>query len=181
MPRPGGASRGETEPADAGLRHFSGCWMRSPAFRHSGFSARERYGHGLPTTARATRPRLPVAAVRGRLSPSGTGHCSWPSVGATVHARPRPLGALIQAAAGSCRVAARSAADVTGTRREAESRAAARILGHPGAIAQLGERLLCKQEVTGSIPVGSIDSLGLAIWPQNPYLTGYRQQRCPAA
>jgi hypothetical protein len=26
----------------------------------------------------------------------------------------------------------------------------------PGAIAQLGERLLCKQEVTGSIPVGSI-------------------------
>ena len=25
-----------------------------------------------------------------------------------------------------------------------------------GAIAQLGERLLCKQEVTGSIPVGSI-------------------------
>jgi hypothetical protein len=27
----------------------------------------------------------------------------------------------------------------------------------PGAIAQLGERLLCKQEVTGSIPVGSTD------------------------
>ena len=27
--------------------------------------------------------------------------------------------------------------------------------GIPGAIAQLGERLLCKQEVTGSIPVGS--------------------------
>jgi hypothetical protein len=27
--------------------------------------------------------------------------------------------------------------------------------GLPGAIAQLGERLLCKQEVTGSIPVGS--------------------------
>ena len=26
---------------------------------------------------------------------------------------------------------------------------------NPGAIAQLGERLLCKQEVTGSIPVGS--------------------------
>ena len=25
-----------------------------------------------------------------------------------------------------------------------------------GAIAQLGERLLCKQEVTGSIPVGSM-------------------------
>ena len=27
-----------------------------------------------------------------------------------------------------------------------------------GAIAQLGERLLCKQEVTGSIPVGSTRS-----------------------
>ncbi len=30
------------------------------------------------------------------------------------------------------------------------------ILSLPGAIAQLGERLLCKQEVTGSIPVGSM-------------------------
>jgi hypothetical protein len=30
-------------------------------------------------------------------------------------------------------------------------------LGGLGAIAQLGERLLCKQEVTGSIPVGSIE------------------------
>ena len=29
----------------------------------------------------------------------------------------------------------------------------------PGAIAQLGERLLCKQEVTGSIPVGSTSHL----------------------
>ncbi len=29
-------------------------------------------------------------------------------------------------------------------------------IGALGAIAQLGERLLCKQEVTGSIPVGSI-------------------------
>ena len=28
-------------------------------------------------------------------------------------------------------------------------------LAGSGAIAQLGERLLCKQEVTGSIPVGS--------------------------
>ncbi len=31
----------------------------------------------------------------------------------------------------------------------------ARFNGSGGAIAQLGERLLCKQEVTGSIPVGS--------------------------
>ena len=33
-----------------------------------------------------------------------------------------------------------------------------------GAIAQLGERLLCKQEVTGSIPVGStsISSRGIS-------------------
>jgi hypothetical protein len=29
-----------------------------------------------------------------------------------------------------------------------------------GAIAQLGERLLCKQEVTGSIPVGSTRTPG---------------------
>ena len=35
------------------------------------------------------------------------------------------------------------------------TRSLRRILGDPGAIAQLGERLLCKQEVTGSIPVGS--------------------------
>jgi hypothetical protein len=31
------------------------------------------------------------------------------------------------------------------------------LRGSEGPIAQLGERLLCKQEVTGSIPVGSID------------------------
>ena len=30
-----------------------------------------------------------------------------------------------------------------------------------GAIAQLGERLLCKQEVTGSIPVGSTSVRGM--------------------
>ena len=34
-----------------------------------------------------------------------------------------------------------------------------------GAIAQLGERLLCKQEVTGSIPVGSTS------FSQNPSLS----------
>jgi hypothetical protein len=37
-----------------------------------------------------------------------------------------------------------------------------------GAIAQLGERLLCKQEVTGSNPVGSIPKslafAGLFLW-----------------
>ena len=33
---------------------------------------------------------------------------------------------------------------------------------HGGAIAQLGERLLCKQEVTGSIPVGSTRAAGAA-------------------
>jgi hypothetical protein len=33
--------------------------------------------------------------------------------------------------------------------------------GNPkGAVAQLGERLLCKQEVTGSIPVSSTSSAG---------------------
>ena len=38
--------------------------------------------------------------------------------------------------------------------------ARAATIGRLGAIAQLGERLLCKQEVTGSIPVGSIQRLG---------------------
>ena len=32
-----------------------------------------------------------------------------------------------------------------------------------GAIAQLGERLLCKQEVVGSIPSGSTNAVGLAL------------------
>ena len=36
---------------------------------------------------------------------------------------------------------------------------ARQVRGH-GAIAQLGERLLCKQEVTGSIPVGSTSAVG---------------------
>jgi hypothetical protein len=39
-----------------------------------------------------------------------------------------------------------------------EGRSTTGILGAHGAIAQLGERLLCKQEVTGSIPVGSIST-----------------------
>ena len=33
------------------------------------------------------------------------------------------------------------------------------IKRHRGAIAQLGERLLCKQEVIGSIPIGSTSEL----------------------
>ena len=36
------------------------------------------------------------------------------------------------------------------------TRAASPTLGGPGAIAQLGERVLCKHEVAGSIPAGSI-------------------------
>ena len=32
-----------------------------------------------------------------------------------------------------------------------------------GAVAQLGERLLCKQEVVGSIPSGSTNAVGLAL------------------
>src|SRR5687768_15901895 len=36
-----------------------------------------------------------------------------------------------------------------------------RVMVHlDGAVAQLGERLLCKQEVIGSIPFGSTSSLG---------------------
>ena len=40
-----------------------------------------------------------------------------------------------------------------------------------GALAQLGERLLCKQEVTGSIPVGSI------IYPSVPLEQWHCSQR----
>ena len=36
-----------------------------------------------------------------------------------------------------------------------DARPGSNIIPTHGAIAQLGERLLCKQEVTGSIPVGS--------------------------
>jgi hypothetical protein len=35
------------------------------------------------------------------------------------------------------------------------ARSAQRVKWNGGAIAQLGERLLCKQEVIGSIPIGS--------------------------
>jgi hypothetical protein len=45
--------------------------------------------------------------------------------------------------------------DSRGTRRARRMR--------DGAIAQLGERLLCKQEVTGSIPVGSTSKGGQRI------------------
>ena len=45
-----------------------------------------------------------------------------------------------------------------------------------GAIAQLGERLLCKQEVTGSIPVGS--TIGIKVEPaQSPRGLGLRLPR----
>ena len=39
--------------------------------------------------------------------------------------------------------------------RKSDFGTGASVMEGPGAIAQLGERLLCKQEVTGSIPVGS--------------------------
>ena len=44
-----------------------------------------------------------------------------------------------------------------------------------GAVAQLGERLLCKQEVTGSIPVGSTSVSGKSRLVQEP--TGTRAGR----
>ncbi len=50
-----------------------------------------------------------------------------------------------------------------GAPRGRDGRRDAATLGSRGAIAQLGERLLCKQEVTGSIPVGSIGK-GLRLW-----------------
>ena len=42
--------------------------------------------------------------------------------------------------------------------RARAGRKPAEALAKAGAVAQLGERLLCKQEVTGSIPVGSTKS-----------------------
>ena len=44
----------------------------------------------------------------------------------------------------------------------------------PGAIAQLGERLLCKQEVTGSIPVGSIRAVPAQRRVFRPGMAGHR-------
>ena len=41
-----------------------------------------------------------------------------------------------------------------------------------GALAQLGERVLCKHEVTGSIPVGSTSSVG------SVEATGHRPEHC---
>ena len=37
-----------------------------------------------------------------------------------------------------------------------------------GAVAQLGERLLCKQEVVGSIPIGSTIKWSKPIYPLGP-------------
>jgi hypothetical protein len=42
-----------------------------------------------------------------------------------------------------------------------------------GAIAQLGERLLCKQEVAGSIPAGSTITL-----TSRPHSQRFRESRC---
>ena len=56
------------------------------------------------------------------------------------------------------------------TPEDVESRAVERQTAHPGAVAQLGERLLCKQEVVGSIPIGSIEDSGLV--PSGPAGSG---------
>jgi hypothetical protein len=48
---------------------------------------------------------------------------------------------------------------------------------HLGAIAQLGERLLCKQEVIGSIPIGST-SFSLQRATQNRGVQGRAILRC---
>ena len=49
-----------------------------------------------------------------------------------------------------------------------------------GAIAQLGERLLCKQEVTGSIPVGSTSDIDVGC-PASPGSPARKQQSTPRA
>jgi hypothetical protein len=45
-----------------------------------------------------------------------------------------------------------------------------------GAVAQLGERLLCKQEVTGSIPVSSTRSQGIQIETARKHLPNAGRQ-----
>jgi hypothetical protein len=52
-----------------------------------------------------------------------------------------------------------AAGSLTARRRELEIGFVGRILRGLGAIAQLGERLLCKQEVDGSIPSGSTSEM----------------------
>ncbi len=55
---------------------------------------------------------------------------------------------------------------------------------NPGAIAQLGERLLCKQEVTGSIPVGStaeVPANGPVLARNGGLCDGYGASKCGAA
>src|ERR1700724_3040851 len=53
-----------------------------------------------------------------------------------------------------------------------------------GAIAQLGERLLCKQEVTGSIPVGSTREVAANGWVlarSGALREGWSASKCGAA
>jgi hypothetical protein len=52
-----------------------------------------------------------------------------------------------------------------------------RLLSSGGAIAQLGERLLCKQEVVGSIPSGST-SRGWLVRRETLSATVIRPQGC---
>ena len=55
------------------------------------------------------------------------------------------------------------------TLAEEQSKSAFRTGNPKGAIAQLGERLLCKQEVTGSIPVGSTRIVRELSAKRNPF------------
>ncbi len=89
-----------------------------------------------PTVEAATSPRTNDAQRVTSPASARIGHPEWPATGGSGY--PSTLRVAVTTAPGT------------------EIPSVGRILSAPGAIAQLGERLLCKQEVAGSIPAGSI-------------------------
>jgi hypothetical protein len=53
-----------------------------------------------------------------------------------------------------------------------------RVRARSGAIAQLGERLLCKQEVVGSIPSGSTSRVCSFAEKQKPHRSDAARPKC---
>ena len=64
----------------------------------------------------------------------------------------------------------------TGMRRKGLHCGGECLSSHPpreyGAVAQLGERLVCNQEATGSIPVSSTKNLSLELRPTANFMLG---------
>ena len=122
-----------------------------PPPRHPG--SRRRHHHHQHHLRRrrpvSSRPRRPAVRPRQARRPRSSA-CPRRTPTRPTCSRRRPTSSRRRpstTASGSSRRRRRSSTST--------SRRPARLVGR-GAIAQLGERLLCKQEVTGSIPVGSI-------------------------